>query len=151
LTQNYVEGTAIKAGQVLFTLDRSESVGHLGMAGAQLNETDRQVQRLRPLARERNNVGREYKDALVAQRAARAAVNDNQAPLNAAKANHNAAIEAARAAVEMANASIHRAKLNLEYCTIVTPVDGSGWSRAGVCREPGRQGRIHRINNGFED
>jgi membrane fusion protein (multidrug efflux system) len=138
LTQNYVEGTVVKAGQVLFTLDKSEYEGQLkraeaelvraqpvlaeaqdstgvdaaqadlGVARALLNETDRL----------------DYDDSLGLHRADRAAAESKHGLLNAAKANHKARVEAARAAVEMANAGIQRARLNLEYCTIVAPTDG---------------------------
>lgn len=104
LTQNYAEGTMVKAGQVLFTLDKREyeaqlmqakaqlakaqadlvqsqektvvetAEANLGIALAQLNKTDQDVKRLKPLAEQRAVPQQDYDNALAAQQAARADV-----------------------------------------------------------------------------
>ena len=38
--------------------------------------------------------------------------------------NQTASIQQAQAAVEAANASIRQAKLNVEYCTVTSPING---------------------------
>ena len=47
-----------------------------------------------------------------------------KAALNTAKVNQTASIQQAQAAVEAANATIRQAKLNLEYCTVTSPITG---------------------------
>jgi len=159
LTQNYVEGTMVKAGQVLFTLDRREyeaqlmqakaqldkaqsdlaqaqdrtvvdtAQANLGIALAQLNKTDQDVKRLKPLAEQRAVPQQDYDNATAAQQAARADVEGRKASLNTAKVNQKAAIEQAQAAVEAAKANIRQAELNVEYCSITTPISGLAGTR----------------------
>jgi membrane fusion protein (multidrug efflux system) len=144
----------VKAGQVLFTLDRREYEAQLMQANAQmakaksdlaqaqeksvvdvaqaglqaalarLNKTDQDVKRLKPLADQRAVPQQDYDDALAAQQAARADVEGRQASVSTAKVNQTASIQEARAAVEAANASIRQAELNLEYCRITSPIQG---------------------------
>jgi membrane fusion protein (multidrug efflux system) len=153
-TQSYAEGSMVKAGQVLFTLDRREYEAQLMQANAQmakaksdlaqaqeksvvdvaqaglqaalarLNKTDQDVKRLKPLADQRAVPQQDYDDALAAQQAARADVEGRQASVSTAKVNQTASIQEARAAVEAANASIRQAELNLEYCRITSPIQG---------------------------
>jgi len=153
-TQNYAEGTMVKAGQVLFTLDQREydaqllqakaqlakaradltqaqdrtmvetAQANLDIAYAQLSKTDLDVNRLKPLAQIRAVPQQDYDNALVAQQAARADVESKKSTLNTAKVNQTAAIQAAQAAVEAADAAIREADLNVEYCTITTPING---------------------------
>ena len=159
LTQSYVEGTMVNAGQVLFTLDKREyeaqlmqakaqlakaqadlaqaqektvvdtAQANVGIAMAQLNKTDQDVKRLKPLAEQRAVPQQDYDNALAAQQAARADVEGRQASLNTAKVNQKATIEQAQAAVEAANANIRQAELNVEYCTITTPIGGIAGTR----------------------
>ena len=159
LTQDYAEGTMVKAGQVLFTLDKREFEAQLMQAKAQLakaksdlaqaqekslvetaqanlevalarlNKTDQDVKRLKPLAARRAVPQQDYDDALAAQQAANADVEGRQAALNTAKVNQTASILQAQAEVEAANASILTAELNVEYCTIKTPINGIAGTR----------------------
>ena len=159
LTQNYAEGTVVKAGQVLFTLDPREydaqlmqakaqlakarsdlaqaqertvvdtAQANVGIALAQLNKTDQDVKRLKPLAEQRAVPQQDYDNALAAQQAARADLEGRQASLNTAKVNQTAAIQQAQAAVEAADASIRQAELNVEYCTVTTPIEGIAGTR----------------------
>ncbi|HWB84968.1 MAG TPA: efflux RND transporter periplasmic adaptor subunit [Bryobacteraceae bacterium] len=158
-TQNYTEGTMVKAGQVLFTLDKREyeaqlmqaqaqlaraqadltqardktvvdtAQANLGIAMAQLNKTNQDVKRLKPLAEQRAVPQQDYDNALAAQQAANADVEGKKAALNTTKVNQTASIEQAEAAVEAANANIRQAELNVEYCTITSPITGIAGTR----------------------
>ncbi len=159
LTQSYDEGKMVKAGQVLFTLDKREyeaqlmqirarlakaqadltqaqdktvvdvAQANLQIATAQLNKTNQDVNRLKPLAELRAVPKQDYDDALAAQQAANADVQGKQASLNTTKVNQVAAIQQAQAAVEAANAGIREAELNVEYCTITSPINGIAGTR----------------------
>jgi membrane fusion protein, multidrug efflux system len=159
LKQSYEEGKMVKAGQVLFTLDKREyeaqlmrvkaqlakaradlaqaqdrtvvdvAQANLRIATALLNKTNQDVNRLKPLAELRAVPKQDYDDALAAQQGANADVEGKQASLNTAKVNQTAAIQQAQAAVEAANAGIREAELNVEYCTITTPIDGIAGTR----------------------
>ena len=154
LKQSYDEGKMVAAGQVLFTLDKREyeaqlmqakaqldkaqadltqardrtmvavAEANLNIALAQLNKTNQDVTRLKPLAELRAVPQQDYDNALAAQQGAKADVESKEAALNTSKVNQIAAIQQAQAAVEAANASIRTDELNLEYCTITTPIDG---------------------------
>jgi RND family efflux transporter MFP subunit len=159
LRQSYDEGKMVKAGQVLFTLDKREyeaqlmqakaqlakaqadltqaqdktvvavAEANLNIALAQLNKTNQDVNRLKPLAALRAVPQQDYDNALAAQQGAKADVEGRQAALNTAKVNQTAAIQQAQAAVEAANASVRQGELNVEYCTITTPIDGIAGTR----------------------
>jgi membrane fusion protein, multidrug efflux system len=159
LKQSYEEGTMVKAGQVLFTLDPREydaqllqakarlakakadlaeaqdktvvdvAQASLQVALAQLNKTNTDVNRLRPLAEIKAVPQQDYDDALAAQQAAKADVQGKEASLSTARVNQKSAIEQAQAAVEAANAGIREAELNVEYCTITSPIDGIAGTR----------------------
>jgi membrane fusion protein, multidrug efflux system len=158
-TQNYAEGTMVKAGQVLFTLDQREydaqlmqakaqlaranadltqaqdktvvdvAEANLNIALAQLNKTDQDVKRLKPLAEQRAVPQQDYDNALAAQQGASADVEGKKAALNTTRVNQNAAIQQAQAAVEAANASTRQAELNIEYCTLTSPIPGIAGTR----------------------
>lgn len=154
LTQNYTEGTMVKKGQVLFTLDKREYEAQLMQAKAQLskaqsdlaqaqektvvdtaqanlnialarqNKANQDVKRLKPLAEKRAVPQQDYDNALAEQQGANADVEGKQASVNTAKVNQTASIEQAQAAVQAATANIREAELNVEYCTIRSPIDG---------------------------
>lgn len=158
-TQTYTEGTMVKAGQVLFTLDKREyeaqlmqakaqlakaqadlaqaqektvvdtAQANLEIAQARLNKADQDVRRLKPLAEERAVPQQDYDNALAEQQGARADVEGKKASVNTAKVNQVASIQQAQAAVAAATASIQQAELNIEYCTITTPIDGIAGTR----------------------
>jgi membrane fusion protein (multidrug efflux system) len=159
LTQNYTEGTMVKAGQVLFTLDKREfeaqlsqanaqlakteadlsqarersvvetAQANLSIAQAQLNKADQDVKRLKPLAESRAVPQQDYDNALAAQQGARADVEGRQATLNTAKVNQTTSVQMAQAAVEAARANIRQADLNVEYCRITSPINGIAGTR----------------------
>jgi membrane fusion protein (multidrug efflux system) len=158
-TQKYEEGRPVRAGQVLFTLDSREYDAQLKQAKAQLakaeadlaqardrtnvdvaqanvqistaylNKTNLDVNRLRPLAEQRAVPQQDYDNALAAQTSAKADLEGKNAALNTAKVNQAAAIQQAQAAVEAASANIRQAELNIEYCTITSPIDGIAGTR----------------------
>jgi membrane fusion protein (multidrug efflux system) len=153
-TQNYTEGALVKARQVLFTLDSREydaqlkqaqaqlsrgeanltqaqdktvtatAQANLGIAKARLNKADQDVKRLEPLAQQKAVPLQDYDNALAEQQAARADVEGRQASLNTAAVNQKASIELAKAEIDAAEASVRQAQLNIEYCTIRSPIEG---------------------------
>ena len=157
--QSYEEGKMVKAGQVLFTLDKREyeaqlttakaqlakaqadlaqardrtvvdtAEANLAIAMAQLNKTNQDVKRLKPLAEQRAVPQQDYDNALASQQAATANVDAKKASLNTTKVNQVAAIEQARAAIEAATAAIQQAELNVGYCTVTTPISGIAGTR----------------------
>src|SRR5262249_29982081 len=148
-----------KAGQVLFTLDRREyeaqamqaraqlakaeadlaqarerslvdtAEANLQIAQAQLNKADQDVTRLKPLAEKRAVPQQDYDNAFAAKKGAQADVEGRRAALNTSKVNQRSAIQQAEAAVEAAKAAIRQAELNLEYCSITSPVTGIAGTR----------------------
>lgn len=106
LSQNYVEGSEVKKGDLLFQIDPrpfqaslDQAKGKLAQDEAQLRRTELDVERYAPLAKV-NAISRQELDNAV------------QANLSA-----KAAVQADQAAVELAN-------LNLEFTKIISPIDG---------------------------
>jgi membrane fusion protein (multidrug efflux system) len=120
LKQNYTDGAYVRKGTPLFeidsrpfqaTLDQAtgnlqQAQANLDRAQAQLGKTELDVNRYTPLARESAISQQELDDAVQANLAAKAQVQQGKA-----------AIESAKAAVE-------NAKLNLGFTRIVSPIDG---------------------------
>ena len=153
-SMHFQEGTAVKKGQPLFTLDKREfeaslqtakaqlakaeadlqsareqsqvdtARANLEIAAAQLNKADQDVKRLKPLAEQQAVPQQDYDNALAQQQGARAQLEGQKAGLNTAKVNQTAQIGQASASVMSAKAQIQQAELNLEYCNIVSPIDG---------------------------
>jgi membrane fusion protein (multidrug efflux system) len=157
--QSYQEGTMVRAGQTLFTLDSREYVAqvmqakaqlakaeadlaqaqektvvataqaNLGIATARLNKADQDVKRLKPLAEQRAVPQQDYDNALAEQQGGRADVEGREATLNTARVNQAAQIQQAQAAVQAAQAMIVQAELNVEYCNLTTPITGIAGTR----------------------
>lgn len=118
--QNYTNGAFVTKGSSLFeidprpfqaTLDQAnanlgQAKANLQRAQAQLGKTEQDVTRYTPLAKESAISQQELDDAVQANLAAKAQVEQS-----------NAAIESAGAAVESA-------KLDLSFAMIVSPIDG---------------------------
>jgi membrane fusion protein (multidrug efflux system) len=118
--QHFTEGTMVRKGELLFTLDKREYEAQLQQARAQLAKADadlesakaklakaqQEVARYRPLAAARAVPQQDLDNALAAEEVARAGVDQ------------------ARAAIEAAKAAIAQAELNISYCTIRSPIDG---------------------------
>jgi membrane fusion protein (multidrug efflux system) len=149
----------VQKGQVLFTLDKREfeaaamtaraqlakaesdlaqardrsnvqtAEANLQIAQAHLNKADQDVKRLKPLAEQRAVPQQDYDNALAYQQGGQADVEGRKAALNTAQVNQKAAIQQSEAAVESAKAAIRQAELNLEYCTITSPISGIAGTR----------------------
>ena len=115
IKQDYVEGSEVKKGDLLFEVDPrpfqaalDQALGKLAQDEAQLGKTRLDVNRYTPLAREQAISQEELDDAI-------------QANLMA-----GAAIQADKAAVESAT-------LNLGFCKITSPIDGiAGTAQAQI-------------------
>jgi len=100
------EGSPIKAGAAMFTVERApydislqQAKATLAQRIAQLEQTHRESLRLKPLAEAKAIAQRDLDDALTNE-------------------------QVARAAAESAKASLREAELNLSYTTIVAPISG---------------------------
>ncbi len=105
-TQAVDEGSKVKKGQLLFVIDAqpyaaavAQAKAALALAQAALDQSDRDLARVRPLS---------TIDAV------------SQQELDAAIARH----DSARAQVEAARASLQTAELNLGYTRVISPIDG---------------------------
>lgn len=115
IKQDYVEGGAVKKGDLLFEVDPrpfkaalDAALGKLAQDEAQHGKTQLDVARFTPLAQEKAISQQELDDATQADLAAQAA------------------IQADKAAVESA-------RLNLDFCSITSPVDGiAGTAQAQI-------------------
>jgi membrane fusion protein (multidrug efflux system) len=102
----YQEGTSVKAGQVLFEIDKKPFQAQLQAARAELAQQQarllvakQNLARVKPLAKENALSQKDLDDATGQE-------------------------QAASAAVEAAKANVVNAELNLGYCTITSPVSG---------------------------
>src|SRR5262245_28565111 len=106
LSQNYREGDPIKKGSLLFQIDPrpfqallDQAKGQLAEAEARFGKTELDVNRFTPLA----------KTSAVSQQELDDAIHANLA---------------GKAAVMSATAAVKQAELNLEFTSIVSPIDG---------------------------
>jgi len=104
--RHYKEGAAIKAGDLMFTIDPREyqaaldqASGNLAQAEANLGKTQLDVARYTPLAKEGAISQQELDNAVQAH-------------------------EANKALVESARAAVEQAKLNLGWTKVTSPIDG---------------------------
>jgi membrane fusion protein (multidrug efflux system) len=104
--QHFTEGTIVKKGQLLFTLDPREYESKLlqakaSLEGAQarLGKAETDERRLKPLAERRAVPQQDYDNAV-------------------------ANLDTARAGVSAARAEVVQAELDLSYCTIRSPIEG---------------------------
>jgi membrane fusion protein (multidrug efflux system) len=105
-SQDYTEGSVVKAGQLLFTIDPrdyqarvSEAKAALARAQANLAIAEVTVRRLRPLADQRAVSQQDLDDAVANQRSM-------------------------KAAVDSARAKLERADLDLSYTRVTSPLTG---------------------------
>lgn len=106
LTQNYQNGSVVKAGQLLFQIDPrqfqaalDQAIGQLESARAIYKKTQLDVARYKPLAAE-GAVSQEELDNAIQQN------------------------EANKAAVFQAEANVQQARLNLDWTKVNSPIDG---------------------------
>jgi membrane fusion protein (multidrug efflux system) len=103
---NYTEGSSVKAGQSLFTIDRApfqavvaRAEADLASAKARVAQAQRDLQRLKPLLDQGMVSRKAYDDAIAAD-------------------------EVAVAQLQGAEAALAEAKLNLEYTRVEAPISG---------------------------
>jgi membrane fusion protein (multidrug efflux system) len=106
LKQLYREGDAVKAGALLFEIDRApfevalaQAKGQLAQASAQADQARREEARLKPLVQDRAVSRKEADDATTAR-------------------------QLAEAAIQQADANVRQAELNLSYTAVTAPVSG---------------------------
>ena len=148
LRQNYVEGSFVKKGQLLFEIDPrpfqasvdqtegqlAQATGQVAQANAQLVQAQAQLassranqrrtqldlEKYTPLAKAKAVTQQDLDNATQNNLAAMDQVNASQANVETAKAQ----IEAARAAVKSAAAAVESAKYNLGFTRLTSPIDG---------------------------
>jgi RND family efflux transporter MFP subunit len=148
LTQNYPEGSFVRKGQLLFTIDPrplqaavDQARGQLAQANGQLAQSQAQFQqseaqlasaeanqrkaqfdenRYIPLAKEHAVTQQDLDNAVQNNISAKAQVKMATAQVEAAKAQ----IQAATATVEAAKASLEAAQVNLGFTKLYSPIDG---------------------------
>lgn len=148
------EGSAVRKGQLLFTIDKRpfeaalqsaralavkaasdlaqaqqrtdvlQAQAELADAQAVLTRADQDVNRLAPLAKERAVTEQDLDAALATQKSARATVDSRKANLTNLEAAVKYTIERARAEVSASQARITQAQLDLSYCDIQAPISG---------------------------
>lgn len=106
LERHYQEGTAVKQGTTLFTIDQAtyratldQAAAELEAAQARLNQATRDVARLKPLFADKAVAQKDYDDAVSAE-------------------------EMSRAQVSLARARLAQARLNLGYAAVKAPISG---------------------------
>lgn len=148
LTQNYVEGSFVRQGHLLFEIDprplqaaADQAEGQLAQAKAQLlqaqsgllqaraqltsaeaNQHKAQLDEDRyiPLAQQQAITQQDLDNARQTNQAQKAQVAAAQAQVETSQAQ----IEAAKAAVTAASAAVETAKVNLGFTKLVSPIDG---------------------------
>jgi len=148
LRQNYIEGSFVKKGQLLFEIDPrpfqaavdqaegelAQATGQVARANAQLVQAQAQLassqanqrrtqldlEKYTPLAKAKAVTQQDLDNATQNNLAAMDQVNASQANVETAKAQ----IEAARAAVKSAAAAVESAKYNLGFTRLTSPIDG---------------------------
>lgn len=106
LTQNYKEGSAVKKGELLFTIDPRPFQAALAQAQANYARSVAQAQ-LAQITLERQS--QLYKTKVISQQEYDTTYQDTQAAMAAAAASQ---------------AAMQAAQVNLDYCTISAPFDG---------------------------
>lgn len=115
VSQDYKEGSAVKAGDLLFQIDPRSSNAALSEAQARLAQAQANAQQAELLA--------ERYTSLVGQSAVSQQERDNAVKQ----------AEAARANVKAKRAAVDQARLNLQYASVRSPIDGiAGLARAQV-------------------
>jgi len=150
----FKEGTAVRKGQLLFTIDKRpfeaalqsaralaakavsdlaqaqqrtdvlQAQAQLAEAQAVLVRANQDVERLTPLAKEKAVTEQDLDAAIAAQKSAKATVDARQANLTNLEAAVKYTIERARAEVSASNARVTQAQLDLSYCDIYSPISG---------------------------
>jgi membrane fusion protein (multidrug efflux system) len=143
IRQNYKEGDLVKKGQVLFEIDPrtfqaalaqaegvleqakgsvDQSVAEVGAQEARWGVAKANLARVKPLAEQNAVSQKDLDDAIGAEQSTRASVLASQA-----------AVLAARASVNAAQAAVEKARLDLSFTQILSPVTGiAGIAKAQI-------------------
>ncbi len=157
IARNYTEGDLVRKGQVLFEIDprpfqaasdqsvaaEKQAKAALSRAHAALQQAEAEVvqaearyataksnlDRVRPLAARNAVSQKDFDDALGAERTGNAAVQAAQAAVAAAQAF----IEASQASLLAAEAAVEKARLDLSFTKIISPIEGiAGIAKAQI-------------------
>jgi membrane fusion protein (multidrug efflux system) len=150
----FKEGTPVKKGALLFSIDKRpfdaalqsanailakaesdlaqarqrtdilQAQAELADAKAVFSKTEQDLARVRPLAKEKAVTELELDAAIAAEKSAQANVDAKQANLTNREASVKYTIERAAAEVSAAKARVIQAKLDLSYCDIFSPING---------------------------
>lgn len=148
------EGTPVRRGQLLFSLEKSQYIAAVQSARATLakaeadaaqarqrvdvlqaqaeladaeatqSKTIQDLRRIEPLAKENAVTQLELDAAVAAERSAKASVDAKKANLTNLEAAVKYTIERANAEVSAAKARVATAQLDLSYCDIYSPISG---------------------------
>jgi len=106
LTQNYKEGSFVKKGTVLFTIDQRPFQAALAQAQADYAKAVAQAQLTQVTLQRQTEL---YKTKVISQQQYDTFYQDNQSALATAAAQQ---------------AAVQTAQINLDYCTVTAPFDG---------------------------
>lgn len=109
--RDFVDGADLKKGQLLFVIDPRPFQAQLDAAVAQLAQSKAAL------------------DLANSQFAMYQALNDPRAVSQLDFATKQNAVEVAQAQVQASQAAVESTKLNLDYCTIRSPIDGRAGAR----------------------
>ena len=148
------EGSFVKKGQLLFTIDKRpfeaalqsakamaakavadqaqaeqrtdvlQAQAQVADAEAVMNRADQDVARLAPLAKEKAVTEQDLDAAIAAQKSAKATLDARKANLTNLEASVKYTIERAKAEVSASKARVIQAELDLSYCDIYSPISG---------------------------
>src|SRR5262245_25238616 len=150
----FKEGSAVRKGELLFTIDKRpfqatlqsakaaqakaqsdlaqaeqrtdviQAQAALADANATYSKTQQDLKRIRPLAQQKAVTEIELDAAIAADTSAKANVDAKKANLTNITASVNYTIERAKAEVSAAKARVTQAELDLSYCDIYSPING---------------------------
>lgn len=150
----FKEGSPVRRGQLLFTIDKRpfeaalqsaraieakatadlaqarqrtdvlQAQAELADAMAVLSKAEQDLARMRPLAKEKAVTELELDAAEAAEKSAKAQVDARRANVTNLEAAVKYTIERAQAEVSAAKARVTQAELDLSYCNIVSPLNG---------------------------
>jgi len=119
-TQHVADGAAVKAGDLLYTIDEKPFQASLAQAQAALAQAEAQV----PSAQAALDLAARDVDRNRPLAASGAISKQTFDQLETKRAQSDAQLTAARASVDAARAQAEAARLNLSYCRIEAPMDG---------------------------
>lgn len=106
LSRNYVEGSKVNAGDLLFEIDPAQFKVALDQAKAQLAQNEAKLQSAQS---DWKRISTLFEQRVVSEKS---------------KDDSRATLDSAKAAVQMAQAQVDEAQLNLDYTKVTAPVSG---------------------------